>query len=164
SPASHPWPWRNAWWVDLAATPVLGPLFAWTLVPLLGPAMAGAGVANVFAPATAPKGYAEDAGLALAFRPRAFRSSARDVHAANKEFAAQAPRYGEIMAPAVIITTDKDRVVSPKIHARALAQELSASEMVTATGAGHIPHRVRTDLVINAVKRVVALAMASAAG
>src|SRR5262249_46257250 len=71
SPASHPWPWRNAWWVDLAATPVLGPLFVWTLVPLLGPAMAGAGIANVFAPAPAPKGYAEDAGLALAFRPRA---------------------------------------------------------------------------------------------
>lgn len=162
SPASHPWPWKNAWWVELAATPVLGPLFVWTFVPLAAPLMAPAGIANVFAPAPVPTGYAQDAGVALAFRPRAFRSSSSDVHAANKEFAVQAPRYPEIIAPTVIVTTDKDRVVSPKIHARSLSQELSVAEMVVATGAGHMPHRVRTDLVINAVKRVDALASAPA--
>jgi pimeloyl-ACP methyl ester carboxylesterase len=162
SPASHPWPWRNAWWVDLAATPFFGPLFVWTLVPLVAPLMAPAGIANVFAPAPVPEAYAQDGGVALAFRPRAFRASACDVNAANQEFAAQAPRYPEITAPAVIVTTDKDRVVSPKIHARALSHELSGAEMVVAAGAGHMPHRVRTDLVINAVKRVEALASAPA--
>lgn len=163
SPASHPWPWRNAWWVTLAARPVIGPLFVWTLVPLLAPLMSPAGIANVFAPAPVPPGYAQDSGVALAFRPRAFRSSARDVDAANAEFAAQAPNYPDIHMPTAIITTDKDRVVSPKIHARALSQELSAAEMVTAAGAGHMPHRIRTDLVISAVKRVESLAMSAAA-
>lgn len=157
APASHPYPGENAWWARLSATPVIGALFANFLVPWLAPAVSKGGIANTFAPAPAPKNYFDDAGVGLAFRPRAFIASARDVCATKAEFIAQAPRYGDILTPAIIITADKDRVVSPKLHARALAAELSAAEMVTAPGAGHMPHRVRSDLVIAAVRRVETL-------
>jgi pimeloyl-ACP methyl ester carboxylesterase len=98
--------------------------------------------------------YANDAGLGLIFRPQAFQASARDVVATNAEFAAQAPRYGDLLTATVIITAEKDRIVSPKRHARALAAALPAAELVIAPDTGHMPHRLRTDLVVAAIRRV----------
>ncbi len=154
APASHPYPGQPAWWARLSATSVLGDLFCGLLAPWLGPVMASASIANNFWPAPTPVDYAEQAGVPLIFRPRAFRASACDVVAAKAEFAAQQPRYGDLYTPAVVITAEKDRIVSPKRHARALAADLPAAELVIAPAAGHMPHRLRTDLVIAAIRRV----------
>jgi len=163
APASHPWPSGNAWWAEAAANPIYGPLFAGLIAPWIGPARMKSAVANTFAPAPAPLAYADEAGVPLTLRPRAFRASARDVVSASAEFAAQTPLYGDILAPTVILTADKDRVVSPKIHARALAVEMAAAELVIAPGAGHMPHRVRPDLAMAAIARVEAMASAAPA-
>jgi len=157
SPASHPYPGDNAWWARLAAARLAGPAFCWTLIPLVGPAMSTGGVANNFYPAPTPANYYEDAGVGLFFRPRTFRASAQDVVATQAEFAAQAPFYPEILAHTIIITTDKDKVVSPQRHARGLARDLPAAELVIAPGAGHMPHRLRPDLVLAAIRRVQAM-------
>lgn len=155
APAANPFPQFNpAWWARLSATPILGDIFCNLIVPLFGPAMSGASVANNFWPAPVPVGYFEQAGVPLIFRPRAFRSSALDVCAANDEFGLQAPRYGDLLTPTVIITAEKDRIVSPKRHARALAVTLPAGELVIAPDTGHMPHRLRPDLVIAAIRRV----------
>jgi pimeloyl-ACP methyl ester carboxylesterase len=162
APASHPYPGKNVWWARLAAAPLIGAAFAHFFIPLLGPLRVGAGIANTFAPAAPPKGYFDDAGVGLSMRPAAFRASARDVVASKPEFIAQAPGYVDIMAPAIIISGEKDRVVSPRIHARALAYEMPAAELVTAPGAGHMPHRIRPDLVLAAVRRAESMAEADA--
>jgi pimeloyl-ACP methyl ester carboxylesterase len=154
APAANPYPGKPAWWARLSATPVLGDLFCNLIIPWLGPPMSPASVANNFWPAPVPVNYLDEAGVPLIFRPRAFRASAIDVCASNKEFAAQQPRYGELFTPAVIITAEKDKIVSPKRHARALATELPAAELVIAPDTGHMPHRLRTDLVIAAIRRV----------
>lgn len=154
APAANPYPGKPAWWARLSAAPALGDIFCGLLIPWLGPAMSAASVANNFWPAPTPVNYAEDAGVPLIFRPRAFRASARDVCATKAEFAAQQPRYGELFAPTVIVTAEKDRIVSPKRHARALAVDLPAAELVIAPDTGHMPHRLRRDLVIAAIRRV----------
>jgi pimeloyl-ACP methyl ester carboxylesterase len=154
APACNPYPGKPAWWARLSATPLLGDIFCGLLIPWLGPLMSKASVANNFWPAPTPVDYAEAAGLPLIFRPGAFRASALDVCASKSEFAAQQPRYGELFTPAVIITAEKDRIVSPKRHARALAAELPAAELVIAPDTGHMPHRLRTDLVVAAIRRV----------
>lgn len=154
APAGNPYPGKPAWWARLSATPILGDIFCGLLIPALGPAMSKAGIANNFWPAPVPVDYLERAAVPLAFRPRAFRASALDVCASNAEFAAQAPRYGDLLTPAVVITAEKDRVVSPKRHARALAAALPAGELVIAPDTGHMPHRLRTDLVSAAIRRV----------
>jgi pimeloyl-ACP methyl ester carboxylesterase len=164
APASHPYPGKPAWWARLSSTPLVGDAFCSLLIPWLGPTLASSSVANNFWPEPAPKTYYEEAGVGLIFRPRAFAASARDVVATNAEFAAQAPRYGDILLPAVVITAQKDKIVSPKRHARALAADLPAAELVIAPGAGHMPHRLRTDLVIAAIRRVNALAAAPVDG
>ena len=48
-------------------------------------------------------------------------------------------------------------------HARALAAMLPAAELVIAPDTGHMPHRLRTDLVIAAIRRVNEMTSASAA-
>jgi pimeloyl-ACP methyl ester carboxylesterase len=128
------------------------------MVPTLGPLMSPAAVAANFWPNTAPASYFEEAGVGLVFRPRAFRANARDVRASKAEFAAQAQRYADLFTPAIIVTAEKDKIVSPKRHARALAVEMPAAELVIAPDAGHMPHRLRTDLVLAAIRRVNAMA------
>lgn len=164
APASHPYPWKPAWWARLSATPLLGEAFCGLIVPALGPVISGASIANNFWPAQAPRAYVEEAGVPLIFRPRAFRASALDVCASNAEFAAQRCRYGEIFTPAIIVTAEKDRIVSPKRHARALAADLPAAELVIAPDTGHMPHRLRTDLVIAAIRRVNEMASQTGGG
>lgn len=164
APACNPYPGKNTWWARLSATPVLGDLFCGLLIPWLAPMLAHASVANNFWPAATPVNYANDAGLGLIFRPQAFQASARDVVATNSEFAAQAPRYSDLFTPTLIITAEKDRIVSPKRHARALAAALPAAELVIAPDTGHMPHRLRTDLVIAAIRRVNEMASAEADG
>jgi pimeloyl-ACP methyl ester carboxylesterase len=154
APACNPYPWKPAWWARLSATPVFGDLFCGLIIPWLGPPLSGASVADNFWPAPVPVNYREEAAVPLIFRPRAFQASATDVCATNAEFGAQQPRYAELFTPAVIITAEKDRIVSPKRHARALAVDLPAAELVIAPETGHMPHRLRTDLVIAAIRRV----------
>jgi len=164
APAANPYPGKNAWWARLSATPVLGDLFCGLIIPWLAPMLASASVANNFWPAATPVNYANDAGLGLIFRPRAFQASAKDVVATKSEFAAQAPRYGDLFTPTVIVMADKDKIVWPKVHGRALAATMPAAELVIAPGAGHMPHRLRTDLVIAAIRRVNEMASAGAEG
>lgn len=162
APACNPYPHKPAWWARLSAVPVLGDLFCGLLIPALGPPMSPRSVANNFWPAPVPVTYLDEAGVPLIFRPGAFRASALDVCASNAEFAAQQPRYGELFTPTVIVTAEKDRIVSPKRHARALAVEMPAAELVIAPDTGHMPHRLRTDLVIAAIRRVNEMASAQA--
>jgi len=154
APACNPYPGKPAWWARLSATPALGDLFCGLFIPWLGPPISPQSVANNFWPAPVPVNYLDDAGVPLIFRPRAFRASALDVCASNAEFTAQQPRYATLFTPTVIITAEKDRIVSPKRHARALAADLPAAELVIAPDTGHMPHRLRTDLVIAAIRRV----------
>lgn len=154
APACNPYPWKPAWWARLSATPIIGNLFCALIIPWLGPPLSPQSVGNNFWPAPVPVNYLKEAGVPLVFRPRAFRASALDVCASNLEFGAQQPRYGELLTPTVIITAEKDKIVSPKRHARALAVDLPAAELVIAPDTGHMPHRLRTDLVIAAIRRV----------
>lgn len=161
APACHEFPGKPIWWARLAAAPLIGQLFCGLLIPNLGPLLARANIGRNFHPGEAPKDYYEASAVGLAFRPSAFRASAEDVCRANAEFAAQTPRYPEIFAPAIIITAEKDRVLSPKRHARALAAALPSAELVIAPDTGHMPHQLRPDLGIAAIRRVNAMASVS---
>ncbi|MBX9745822.1 MAG: alpha/beta hydrolase [Hyphomonadaceae bacterium] len=164
APASHPYPGQPAWWARLSSTPVLGDVFCGLIVPWLAPMIAGTSIANNFWPAAVPVNYFEEAGVGLIFRPLAFRSSAQDVVATRREFAAQAPRYADLFTPSIVITAEKDKIVSPKRHARALAADLPAAELIIAPATGHMPHRLRTDLVVAAIRRVNEMTTQAAEG
>jgi pimeloyl-ACP methyl ester carboxylesterase len=158
APAVYPWPTGVAWYYNVATTPVLGPLFVHTVALPLGTLLMGSVSSAVFAPQEAPERYAQRAAIPLVLRPQTFLANARDVVGLNAFVTAQAPRYPRIMAPTVIITGDRDTIVSPKIHAQALAKVLPHGRLEVLKGVGHMPHHVAPDRVAAAVEEVAAQA------
>ncbi|WP_029059452.1 alpha/beta fold hydrolase [Stappia stellulata] len=156
APASHPWPGGVNWYYDLAAMPVLGPLFSHTLAPAVASLVASNGVESVFAPEPAPEGYGQSIGLPLLFRPHSFLANARDVARLKPEVSEAAPRYPQIDQPAAVITGDADTIVYPDIHSAGLVRDLPNAWRVDLAGAGHMPHHTRTDAVVREIEAVIA--------
>src|SRR5262249_28887128 len=65
APVAYPWSTGIAWYYTLAATPLVGPLFAHTLALPAGALVMPLTVSVVFAPQSAPPDYAERTGIAL---------------------------------------------------------------------------------------------------
>jgi len=157
APVTHPWPGGVSWYYDAATMPLVGGLLVRTLVMPLGGLLLGSAVDRVFAPQAAPANYVGRAGLALLLRPSEFSANARDVTGLKAFVTAQAPRYGRITAPVVIITGDSDRTVSPAIHSRALAEALPHARLIVLPGVGHMPHHVAPEIVAAEVSRMAGL-------
>ena len=156
APVTHPWPGGIAWFYRVAATPVIGPLFARTVVlPAAFPFLDRFSAA-VFAPQAMPEDYPRLAAIPLLLRPSAFVANARDVAALKESVTRQSPRYGEITAPTVIVTGDRDTIVSPTIHSRALAATLPHAKLIVLPGIGHAVQHVAADLVVSEIERLAA--------
>lgn len=154
SGATHPWRGETSWYNRLAITPVLGPVFRYTLVPPFGEAMLPAGIERNFEPNDPVANYIEKTGIPLLFRPDHFRANAEDLALLKGVLAQQSPRYGEIETPMIIMTGDADRTVSPRIHSYPLHEAVEGSELVILDGVGHMPHHVQVDEVAAAIDRL----------
>ncbi|MGA0533494.1 alpha/beta fold hydrolase [Hansschlegelia sp. KR7-227] len=158
SGATHPYPGGAAWYNEIAATPLLGPIFVATLVRPIGERRFEDGVASTFRPKAPPPGYLERTDAKLLLRPSEFEANAEDLVDLKPFLVRQAPRYGAIRAPTTIITSDKDDVVSPELHSRALRRQIRGSKLVVIPGVGHMPHWNATDRVVAEIEAVVAKA------
>jgi pimeloyl-ACP methyl ester carboxylesterase len=156
APVTHPWEGGIAWYNTILSTPVIGPLFARTVALPLSILLLDGGVASVFSPQPAPADYVRRAAIRLLLRPAQFVANAQDLSALKAFVTAQAPRYGEIGAPTVILTGAADTTVSPHIHARALAAAVPHASLVVLAGVGHMPHHVDADAVVAAVAQLPA--------
>jgi len=155
SAASHPWPDRStSWYYKVAARPVLGRVFSHLLALPGGMLSIGAATASVFSPNPAPERYREDAGVELVLRPGSFRANAIDVQGLHDHVTAAAPRYGEIAAPTVVISGDRDAVVYEELHSLGLARDIPGAELVWVRNLGHKPDWVAPDLVVAAIESV----------
>jgi pimeloyl-ACP methyl ester carboxylesterase len=156
APVTHPWPGGIAWFNRLASTPVVGPLFARTIVlPAAFPLLDRLAQA-VSAPQAMPDDYVRRSALALLLRPSTFIANASDVARLKDSVIRQSPRYAEITAPTVIIVGDRDTIVSPEIHSRALAKTLAHARLIVLPGVGHALQHVAADIVVAEIDRLVA--------
>jgi pimeloyl-ACP methyl ester carboxylesterase len=151
APVTHPWVGGLAWYNAILSTPVMGPLFARTVGLPLGALMLAGGAASVFAPEAVPAGYVRRAAIRLLLRPSELVANAQDVAVLKDFVTAQAPHYGEIAAPTIILTGDADTTVSPRIHARAIAAAVPDARLILLEGAGHMPQHTHTDAVMAAI-------------
>ncbi len=151
APATHPWPGGVNWYYSLASWPVIGPIFAHTLVLPAGQASIGQGVLSTFEPNEAPESYVMQTAAPLVLRPTNFRYNAQDVAGLYDFVTDFSSRYREITAPTAIITGDEDTIVLPSIHSVALDDEIPDSELIVLHGVGHKPDYVATGKVIEAI-------------
>lgn len=157
APATHPWDEtvRIHWYYSVAAHPVLGPLFAWTVALPAGEFWLRRSVAEVFAPQAVGDTYVADAGIPLALRPSQFRANAEDCIHLLDEIRAQAPRYGAIACPVTVMAGDADEVVWTHLHAHGLARDIPQTRLVVMEGVGHGPHHADPDRVTGEIQRLM---------
>ena len=148
SPPTHPRVRKLSRLYGMLAAPVAGWLFAHTLTLPLAAAAFAAGIRTAFAPQHPPRDYLKDSAAFLLLRPSAFLSNARDMADLQAFLAHQAPRYGELAVPAVIINGDSDAIVSVEKHAKALAAAAPRARLIVLPGIGHMPHYAAADRVI----------------
>lgn len=153
SAATHPYPAGAAWYNEIAATPLVGPVFA-TLARPVAEKRLEQGVASVFRPKATPPNYIARTEAMLLLRPTEFVANAEDLVDLKKYLGQQAPRYGAIKVPTTILTADKDDIVSPEIHSRAIHRQIEGSKLVILKGVGHTPHWNAQDRVVEEIEAV----------
>ncbi len=156
APVTHPWRGGVAWHNELAATPVIGALFARTLALPIGAAMMDAGAGSVFLPQIMPAHYVSDTATALLLRPSEFLANAHDLVTLKAAVAAQAPRYGEIKVPAVVIAGDTDKTVYLDVHSRAFVAAVPQAKLVVLPGVGHMTQNAAPDVIVDAIDAMIA--------
>jgi pimeloyl-ACP methyl ester carboxylesterase len=163
APVTHPWTGGVGWYNELVTKPVIGPLLAYTVTLPLGYFLAERGAREVFLPQIMPNDFVDDTSTPLLLRPREFLANARDLVRLKQEVTEQAPRYGKILAPTVVISGDVDKTVSTNIHSRPFAAAVANAKLIVLPGVGHMVQNAAPDLVISETEAMVAAALRKSA-
>lgn len=156
APVTHPWRGGVGRYNEVIATPVIGPLLAYTVTLPLGYILAESGARNVFLPQMMPDGFVKDSATPLLLRPREFIANAYDLVTLKESVAAQVARYDEIKAPVVIIAGEPDKTVSTNIHARPFAATVSNAKLIVLPDLGHMVQNAVPDLVKAEIETMIA--------
>ncbi|WP_254899182.1 alpha/beta fold hydrolase [Thalassococcus arenae] len=138
------------------------PVLSRLTVPLLAAWVPESYVQNaiqgVFAPQSAPDGYADFVGAPLTLRRSALRANA--VQRANllAEIVDLNRRYEDITAPIELVHGDADTTVGLRIHSAPLAERLDGAALDALPGIGHMPHHVARDATLAAIDRAASRA------
>jgi pimeloyl-ACP methyl ester carboxylesterase len=163
APVAYPWPGGVGWYNRLVTTAVIGPLLAYTITLPLGYFLTEPGCRGVFLPQIMPENFVSDTATPLLLRPREFLANARDLVTLKAAVAEQAPRYGDIRAPAVLITGEADKTVSTNRHSRPFATAVPHAKLIVLPDVGHMVQNAATDLVIAEIDAMIGKLARSAA-
>jgi pimeloyl-ACP methyl ester carboxylesterase len=155
APVAYPWPGGVGWYNKLVDTPVIGPVLAYTITLPLGYFLTVPGSRGVFLPQIMPDDFVDKTATRLLLRPREFLANARDLVTLKAAVAEQAPRYGDIRAPAVIVTGEVDKTVSTNRHSRPFAAAVPHTKLIVLPDVGHMVQNAVPDLVMSEIDAMV---------
>jgi pimeloyl-ACP methyl ester carboxylesterase len=156
APVAYSWPGGVGWYNKVIATPVIGPLLAYTITLPLGYFLTGPGARAVFLPQTMPENYVTDTATPLLLRPREFLANARDLVTLKAEVREQAQRYAEIKVPVVLLAGDADKTVSLDIHSRPFAAVVPNAKLIVLPDVGHMVQNAAPELVVREIDAMTA--------
>ena len=163
APVAYDWPGGVGRYNGIVTTPVIGPLLAYTITLPLGYFLTESGCRGVFLPQIMPENFVVNTATPLLLRPREFLANARDLVTLKAAVAEQAPRYGEIRAPVVVITGEVDKTVSTDRHSRPFAAAVPHAKLIVLPGVGHMVQNAASDLVIAEIEAMIGKITRSAA-
>ena len=155
APVLYPWTGGVGRYNDAVTTPVIGPLLAYTITLPLGTFLTGPGARNAFLPLIMPEHFVGDTATPLMLRPREFLANARDLVTLKAAVTEQAPRYGAIAAPTLVITGDRDKTVSPHIHSRPFAAAVPNAKLIVLPDVGHMVQNAAPERVIREIDAMI---------
>lgn len=153
APPTHPGLWRLTRLNALLATPI-GWLFAHTLALPFGALLINPGCRSAFLPQSMPERYVKRSAATLVLRPATLLANWADIGALDPFLAQQAGRYGDLTAPIVALTGDRDPLVPPEQHALKLAAAVPVAKVEVLAGFGHMLHHAAADRVAAAVAEI----------
>jgi pimeloyl-ACP methyl ester carboxylesterase len=163
APVAYPWPGGVGVYNEIVTTRVIGPLLAYTITLPLGLLLVDPGARGVFLPQTMPEDYVKTTATPLLLRPREFVANAWDLVTLKAAVTEQAPRYGGIKVPTVVISGDADKTVSTNIHSRPFAAAVPNAKLIVIPNLGHMVQNAAPDLVISEIEAMAGLAARSEA-
>lgn len=149
--AGH-WVGSVGWTYDVGALPVIGPLFAWTLVYPAGTLMMDEAVKPVLAPAPVPEHYVQRLGALLALRPQNFLGNIQDMTLLSEYMQRLSPRYDQVRLPLLIIHGEADKLVPFWNHGRRVLPVIPQAKAVLIPNAGHAPQHSHPREVVEALE------------
>jgi pimeloyl-ACP methyl ester carboxylesterase len=117
--------------------------------------MAEPGARGVFLPQTMPEHFVHDTATLLLLRPREFLANARDLVTLKAAVAEQAPRYGDIKQPVVVISGEVDKTVSANRHSRPFAKAVAGAKLIVLPDVGHMIQNAAPELVISEIDAMI---------
>ena len=148
--AGH-WAGPLNWTYEIGDKPLIGPLFAWTLVYPLGSLVLANNVQEVFTPDVLPEGHLERASVALALRPATFQRNVRDMNRLNEYMQGLSPLYDQVKKPLLIIHGEDDILVPYWNHGRRVLPVIKQAKVVLLPHTGHAPHHTQTARVVKEI-------------
>ena len=115
--------------------------------------MVQSSIEAIFAPQTAPEGYAEHIGTGLTLRRSASRANAQQVHQLRPHVVEMAAQYDRLTMPVEIIHGDADTIVPMHIHAEELIKDIPNGALTRLPGMGHMPHHADPQAVVDTIDR-----------
>jgi pimeloyl-ACP methyl ester carboxylesterase len=155
APPTHPWLGQTTWFYSVFSIPVAGRVFAHTLTLPFGALLIGPGFRGAFLPQSPPPGYMKRSAARLLLRPATMLANAADIAGLKAFLKRQAERYDTLVAPIVVITGDRDTVVSPRHHAMRLAAAVPDARVEVLPGFGHLLHHAAADRIIAVVEELI---------
>lgn len=149
---THPWGSKVYWTFDLAQTPVIGTVFANTIVYPVGRFLLQDVAAKVFAPDPMGPEHIARTGATLALRPDTFLANAEDCGRLSNFLVAQSRRYPTIQTPLLLITGDSDAIVPADHHTDKLVKQAADIQLEVFEKTGHALHHTHPE----AVSRLIA--------
>lgn len=150
--AGH-WAGSTGWTYDVGNIPLLGHLFAWTVVTPAGQILLKREVAPVLYPGPVPANYVENIGAPLALRPQTFENNVIDMALLNEYMQRLSTQYNEIRLPLLIIHGQADVLVPFWNHGRRVLPVVPQTQLVLIPGAGHALHHTHTEQVVIAINQ-----------
>lgn len=143
------------------ATPWFGPLVSQAAHARLDPAVLPLLQKAMFAPQDIPEIWARRFPHADVLRAEQMTANGEDI-SEMPALGQLALTYRVIATPTVILSGDKDMIVSPNRHARALVQALPNARLEMLPGLGHMIHHFAQDRIAAAVDELAAATVAAA--
>jgi pimeloyl-ACP methyl ester carboxylesterase len=155
APVAYPWRGGVGWYNQVIATPIIGPLLAYTITLPLGYFLAGPGARRVFLPQPMPQDFVANTATLLLLRPREFLANVRDLVKLKTAVTEQAPRYGDIRVPTLVISGELDKTVTTEIHSRPLSNAAPDVKLIVLPNVGHMIQNAAPELVIQEIEAMI---------
>ena len=150
---SNPWPGTLGWTYTWGGTSFGGAVLMPVISAFVPDSYVNASIESIFAPQSAPEGYAEQVGAGLILRRESLRANAQQVNSLRPHIVKMSKRYSGLQMPLEIVHGDADTIVPLSIHSEPLTRQVEGATLTILKGIGHMPHHAAPDAVEDAIDR-----------